>query len=173
MAIGPDAAGHTTADHDSGHTMRVGDQERQDVLDRLATALSLGQLDTDEFNDRVEIATRSKTEGDLSGLLDDLPQPPSPPQDSRLDTARRWAVTTSAIPAVRIATVVLLASLGLGTGAFLLFAGEGGNGEEGDREIGDHQHADGPAGPLIAASVVIVALLVLAAIVRVVRRRRR
>jgi hypothetical protein len=54
-------------------TMRVGDAERGDVVDRLAQHYSDGRLDHAEFSERLDRAMAARTMADLAGLLSDLP----------------------------------------------------------------------------------------------------
>ena len=53
--------------------MRAGDGDRQQVADRLKTALDEGRLNLDEYDERLQRAYAARTYGDLDGLLDDLP----------------------------------------------------------------------------------------------------
>jgi hypothetical protein len=53
--------------------MRAGDSDRQAVADKLKQALDEGRLDLGEYDERLQKAYAAKTYGDLSGLLDDLP----------------------------------------------------------------------------------------------------
>lgn len=59
-------------DHD-GLDVRVGDQERATVADALAAAVAAGQLTPDEHAERMELALRARTRGDLASLTADLP----------------------------------------------------------------------------------------------------
>lgn len=52
---------------------RVGDLERQIVCDQLAAHFSAGRLDPEELDQRIDIAMRARTAGDLHPLLCDLP----------------------------------------------------------------------------------------------------
>jgi len=62
-------------------TMRVGDAERGDIIDRLSKHYSDGRLDHAEFSERLDQAMAAKTMADLAGLLMDLPGgAPMPPQ---------------------------------------------------------------------------------------------
>jgi hypothetical protein len=45
------------------------------MADRLATHFGEGRLNRAEFDERVAQAMNARTRGDLSGLLDDLPEP--------------------------------------------------------------------------------------------------
>ena len=53
--------------------MRVGDAERQAVVDQLRTHLGAGRLELDEFEDRTAQALAARTVGDLVPLTADLP----------------------------------------------------------------------------------------------------
>ena len=53
--------------------MRAADADRQQVADKLRTALEEGRLDLHEYDERVQQAYAAKTYGDLNGLLTDLP----------------------------------------------------------------------------------------------------
>jgi uncharacterized protein DUF1707 len=60
-----------------GHTnpgLRVSDAERTAVADRLAKHYGDGRLDEAEFNERLDRAMKAKTQADLNGLFDDLPE---------------------------------------------------------------------------------------------------
>ena len=63
----------------SDQNLRVSDAERQAVTDRLATHYADGRLDQAEFDERAGRAMSAKTRGDLTGLLDDLPEPGTGP----------------------------------------------------------------------------------------------
>jgi hypothetical protein len=53
--------------------MRASDRDRQQVVDRLRSALEDGRLTMDEYLDRVEVAYQAATHGDLAPLCADLP----------------------------------------------------------------------------------------------------
>ncbi len=53
--------------------MRAADADRQQVADRLRTALEEGRLDLHEYDERLQRVYAAKTYGDLDGLLADLP----------------------------------------------------------------------------------------------------
>ncbi len=62
--------------------LRVGDAERNRVVDVLSQHFTDGRLDATELKDRLDQAMGAKTRADLSGLLTDLPPlapPPAPP----------------------------------------------------------------------------------------------
>src|SRR5215831_15707953 len=58
--------------------MRVSHAERTDVADRLSKHYGDGRLDEEEFNERLDRAMKAKTQSDLDGLFDDLPEPEQP-----------------------------------------------------------------------------------------------
>jgi hypothetical protein len=58
--------------------MRVSDDERQEVAERLRTALGEGRLELDEYDQRVQSAYQAKTYRDLVPLTADLPDVPMP-----------------------------------------------------------------------------------------------
>jgi DUF1707 SHOCT-like domain len=57
-------------------TMRASDRDRQQVVDRLRSALEDGRLTMDEYMDRMEAAYKAATYGDLVPLCADLPASP-------------------------------------------------------------------------------------------------
>jgi hypothetical protein len=60
--------------------MRVSDAERSDVADRLAQHYGDGRLDQAELDERLSRAMSAKTQADLDGLFDDLPEPGETPR---------------------------------------------------------------------------------------------
>ena len=57
-------------------TIRASDRDRQQVVDRLRSALEDGRLTMDEYVDRMEAAYKATTYGDLVPLCADLPASP-------------------------------------------------------------------------------------------------
>lgn len=55
------------------HKMRASDRDRQQVVDRLRSALDDGRLTMDEYVDRIEVAYQAATYVDLAPLCADLP----------------------------------------------------------------------------------------------------
>jgi Asp-tRNA(Asn)/Glu-tRNA(Gln) amidotransferase A subunit family amidase len=74
--------------------IRASDRDRQQVVDRLRSALGDGRLRMDEYVDRMEAAYQAATYGDLAPLCADLPA--SNPVIAR----PRTAAAASAPPAV-------------------------------------------------------------------------
>jgi Domain of unknown function (DUF1707) len=58
--------------HDKGK-LRASDADRQEVIERLRTALEEGRLKMDEYVQRMEQASEAVTYGDLASLHADLP----------------------------------------------------------------------------------------------------
>jgi uncharacterized protein DUF1707 len=58
---------------DDRQKIRASDHDRQEVVDRLRSALEDGRLKMDEFGDRVGLAYQAVTYGDLAPLYADLP----------------------------------------------------------------------------------------------------
>jgi hypothetical protein len=56
--------------HDS---LRASDADRDAVIHRLREAAGEGRLEPDELEQRIDVALRARTYGDLAGLLADLP----------------------------------------------------------------------------------------------------
>ncbi|BCJ28022.1 hypothetical protein Asera_21300 [Actinocatenispora sera] len=73
--------------------MRVSDAERQEVAERLRTALGEGRLELDEYDQRVQSAYQAKTYRDLVPLTADLPDVPMPmpPVQARVREQQRSA----------------------------------------------------------------------------------
>lgn len=59
---------------DDRQKMRASDADRQEVIERLRTALDEGRLKMEEYIDRVGHATEAVTYGDLAPLYADLPE---------------------------------------------------------------------------------------------------
>lgn len=105
------------------HQMRVGYAEREQAVERLARAHSLGQLDVDEFHERAAMAHVARTSNDLAALLKDLPTPPTTASRSRVPAATRqvraagahlagvprrvWVVLAMAVMVMMIGTSLL------------------------------------------------------------------
>ena len=74
---GPETAGSgaglEVAGDGGGAGVRVSDQERDVVVQRVQTAFAEGRLDDTEFGERMRAALTARTRGDLDMLLTDLP----------------------------------------------------------------------------------------------------
>ena len=53
--------------------IRVSDQDREGVVQRLQAAFAEGRLDDEEFDERTRAALTARTSANLAPLLDDLP----------------------------------------------------------------------------------------------------
>jgi hypothetical protein len=76
--------------------MRISDAERQEIVERLRTALSEGRLDLDEYDERVAAAYQAKTYRDLAPLTADLPALPAR-VDARAGQSRRGVALLSGL----------------------------------------------------------------------------
>ncbi|MGR7024716.1 DUF1707 SHOCT-like domain-containing protein [Geodermatophilus sp. URMC 62] len=59
--------------------LRVSDVERAAAQEHLRRAVSHGQLDLHEFDQRVQAVWAARTRGELDRVTRDLPEPPPPP----------------------------------------------------------------------------------------------
>jgi len=92
--------------------LRASDADRDAVAERLRAAAVEGRLDADELEQRVHVALRARTYGQLQQLLDDLP-----------DAPRSWRgrprlagrpTTTAVVLAVRVLVFLVLATVVIG-----------------------------------------------------------
>ena len=62
------------------YDIRVGDTERETIVNELREHFASGRLTQEEFNERVDQAFAAKTRGDLKAVMRDLPsvRPPVP-----------------------------------------------------------------------------------------------
>jgi hypothetical protein len=72
--------------------IRVGDRDRDAVVQRLQQAFAEGRLDDDEFDQRTRVALTARHSADLAELTRDLPESAAPlSSPAASDTARRRA----------------------------------------------------------------------------------
>ena len=62
--------------------IRIGDQERREVDDRLRAALDEGRLTLTEYDERAALCWAARTRSDLDALVSDLPAPHPPEQET-------------------------------------------------------------------------------------------
>lgn len=83
--------------------LRVSDAERNQIQDQLKRAHAAGQLDLNEFDDRVRSVWGARTRGELSLVTADLPALPEPPRPG----ARRPVFSdTGGGMAMRVLTII-------------------------------------------------------------------
>jgi hypothetical protein len=111
-------------------TMRASDADRDRVAEALREAYAEGRLDVEEHNERIDLAYKAKTLGELSPLLSDLPQrhaatvagpaiaPPAIPADYGPDSkitaifaeqkrGGRWVVPSQTVAAAVFGSVTI------------------------------------------------------------------
>jgi len=64
--------GHSRYDY----AIRIGDAERDATMTQLREHFVAGRLDLDELTERIDLALTAKTQGQIDGLMADLPRPP-------------------------------------------------------------------------------------------------
>ena len=91
--------------------IRASDADREEAADRLRKGHAEGRLDLAEFQERLERCYESKTLGQLSALVSDLPRPVQRSEQSRLARLHpaRW-------PLLPILIVLFVAASAAATG---------------------------------------------------------
>ena len=116
-------------------TMRASDGDRQQVVDRLRSALEDGRLTMDEYVDRMEAAYKAATYGALSPLCADLPASTPVvawPQTAAAATAPRAACARASylggLPTVlRVLWTIWLTAVSVNVVVWALVSGTGGH----------------------------------------------
>ena len=115
--------------------MRASDRDRQQVVDRLRSALEDGRLTIDEYVDRMEAAYQAATYGDLAPLCEDLPAS-SPviawPQTAAAAAAppavcSRAGYLTSLPAVLKVLWTIWLAAVSVNVVVWTLVSGTGGH----------------------------------------------
>ena len=111
-------------------TMRASDRDRQQVVDRLRSALEDGRLTMDEYVDRMEAAYQAATYGGLVPLCADLPA--STPQTAAAATAPPAVVSRmgylAGLPTVlKILWTMWLTAVSVNVVVWALVSGTGGH----------------------------------------------
>ena len=91
--------------------LRASDADRDAVAERLRAAAVEGRLDADELEQRVHVALRARTYGQLQRLLDDLPDAPRSWRGGGRVAAR--STTTAFVIAVRLAAFLVVATVAI------------------------------------------------------------
>ncbi|GAA0227096.1 DUF1707 domain-containing protein [Cryptosporangium japonicum] len=109
-------------------SLRVGDAERQVVVDRLKAALDEGRLDLTEFDERSALAYAARTEADLVPLTADLPaqpgrtpRPPVPGSEASVPRKRRLGSTEATWLRIAIILTGIWAITSVSRGEFVFF----------------------------------------------------
>jgi hypothetical protein len=84
--------------------LRASDADREAVAERLRVAAIEGRLDADELEQRLHVALRARTYGQLQPLLADLPGPPGQGVALR-------AGTVALVVAVRLVVLLVVATV--------------------------------------------------------------
>lgn len=98
--------------------LRVGEDERDTVVERIKNAFAEGRLDQEEFDLRTHLALTARTRADLAPLLADLqPAPPAPAwRDAAPPTAadRAWGMLAHwlALPTSFIGPLIVFVTVG-------------------------------------------------------------
>jgi hypothetical protein len=113
---------------DSRQTMRASDRDRQEVVDRLRSAVQDGRLQMDEFVDRVGLAYQAQTYGDLAPLCADLPaagskQLAAPPAPAAL-VCGPWRGVLADLPTtLKVLWTIWLAAVAINVMVWVLVSG--------------------------------------------------
>lgn len=103
------------------HRVRIGDAERDEVLNALQEHLAAGRLDVDEYEQRAERVVAARYADDLEELLTDLPPTEAQRQRRREDPRPpRWQGLLP-FPVALMIGVAVLAVIALPGPPFLLF----------------------------------------------------
>lgn len=69
--------------------LRASDEQRERAAQDIRDHFAAGRLTDDELSERLELAYSARTQGELSGLLADLPKLPASPAQRKAELAER------------------------------------------------------------------------------------
>jgi len=114
--------------------MRASDADRQEPVDRLATALEEGRLKMDEYAERMGLAYEAVTYGDLAALSADLPgagpvakREAAPPAVAPQAVAAPRGVVTDLPAALKVLWTIWLAAVAINVIVWVLVSGTAGD----------------------------------------------
>lgn len=113
-----------TNDTGSGHDtrrVRIGDAERDEVLNALQEHLSAGRLDVDEYEQRAERVVAARYAEDLDALLEDLPPTKAEQREQRHATRTPPWHGRPPVPVPLLVALAVIAIIALPGPPFLLF----------------------------------------------------
>ena len=90
------------------HSLRASDRDREEVVERLRAAAAEGRLLVGELEQRLEVAFRARTNGELDVLVADLPVPPAP---APVRVPGRWRPGLPVLAGATLALGILLSVL--------------------------------------------------------------
>lgn len=97
--------------------LRVSDDDRAAVQERLRRAVGDGRLDLHEFDARVQTVWSARTRGELGRVVRDLPEPPPPPPPA---PRRRVFSDDAGGTTLRVLTIVLASVVAINVVVWLL-----------------------------------------------------
>lgn len=102
--------------------VRIGDAERDEVLNALQEHLAAGRLDVEEYEQRTERVVTARYAEDLGALLEDLPPTEAQRQRERQRTTGtpRWRGRPP-VPVLLLVALAVIAIIALPGPPFLLF----------------------------------------------------
>ncbi len=137
------------------NSLRASDSDRDDVVERLRAATAEGRLLVAELEQRLEIALRARTYGELDPLVADLPAAPA-----RLPTRRRPGLPVLAGATLALGIILSVLDAAATTGFARFRAGVAGGPSSMHGRPDGFYHA-GPAGLLaVAAPLITIVFLV-------------
>jgi hypothetical protein len=115
-----DPTDHTGPGPDDGRRVRIGDAEREEVLNALQEHLAAGRLDVDEYEQRAERVVAARYAEDLRDLLSDLPPTEAEQEQRRARRGPYWQGRLP-FPVPLMIGLAVLAVIALPGPPFLLF----------------------------------------------------